>query len=253
MFFQAGFAARNALTAARLAEAGAFASPSALDGAAGLFASLGKRSTASTVTVFDGEPEIMSVYHKPVPACNFAQTPSQAALALLRQSPLKPDEIALIRVRVPRAGMLYPGCNHSGPFAHILQAKMSIQYNVAAALLTGTVSEDNFRLLDDPMLHRLIKMIKLDVDDQMTQAYPGQQGGEVEVKKLDGKTQRIRLDDVVNATATEVRERFRAESTKALGEERTAQIENFIDGIERTDNAGRLAELLGTGEPSGNN
>jgi 2-methylcitrate dehydratase PrpD len=32
MFFQAGFAARNAVTSVRLAEAGAFASPSALDG-----------------------------------------------------------------------------------------------------------------------------------------------------------------------------------------------------------------------------
>jgi len=36
MFFHAGFAARDALTAVRLAQAGAFASPSALDGEAGL-------------------------------------------------------------------------------------------------------------------------------------------------------------------------------------------------------------------------
>src|SRR5260221_2710193 len=31
-----------------------------------------------------------------------------------------------ITVRVPRAGALYPGCDYTGPFAHILQAKMSI-------------------------------------------------------------------------------------------------------------------------------
>ncbi|MEO8164434.1 MAG: MmgE/PrpD family protein, partial [Betaproteobacteria bacterium] len=42
MFFQAGFAARNALSAVRLAESGAFASPSALDCEAGLFAALTK-------------------------------------------------------------------------------------------------------------------------------------------------------------------------------------------------------------------
>ncbi len=245
MFFQAGYAARNALTAARLAEAGAFASPSALDGEAGLFASLGKRAAASAVTVFDGEPEIMSVYHKPVPACNFAQTPSQAALALVHESRIRPDTIASIRVRVPRAGMLYPGCNHSGPFANILQAKMSIQYNVAAALLNGSVTELNFHRLDDPALHRLITMIRLEVDDEMTQAYPGRQGAEVEIVHVDGKTHRARLADVVNASASEVRERFRREAVKAFGKAHAGTIEAFVDDIENAEDAGRLAELLG--------
>ena len=244
MFFQAGFAARNAVTAARLAEAGAFASPSALDGEAGLFASLGKRSAATRVTIFDAEPEIMSVYHKPVPACNFAQTPSQAALTIARQSSLKPEHIASIRIRVPRAGMLYPGCSHSGPFAHILQAKMSIKYNVAAALLTGSVSEDNFRLLEDPALHRLIAISELEIDDQMTRAYPGQQGGEVELTGTDDKTYRARLDDVVNASATEVRERFRSETSKVLGDKQTRELENFIDEIEFAEDAAKLAGLL---------
>ena len=84
MFFHAGFAARNAVSAVRLAESGAFASPSALDGEAGLFAALRKRSAASKVELFQGAPEILSVYHKPVPACNFAQTASQAALRIAR-------------------------------------------------------------------------------------------------------------------------------------------------------------------------
>jgi len=245
MFFQAGYAARNALTAARLAEAGAFASPSALDGEAGLFASLGKRAAASAVTVFDGEPEIMSVYHKPVPACNFAQTPSQAALAVIQQSGIEPEAIASIHVRVPRAGMLYPGCNHSGPFASVLQAKMSIQYNVAAALLKGSVTELNFRRLDDPALHRLINMIRLEVDDEMTQAYPGRQGSEVEIESADGKRHRMRLADVVNATAGEVRERFRDQAVKAFGEVHARKVEAFVDNIENAEDAGGLAGLLG--------
>ena len=41
MFFHAGFAARNAVTALMLARAGARASESALDGRAGLFAAFG--------------------------------------------------------------------------------------------------------------------------------------------------------------------------------------------------------------------
>jgi 2-methylcitrate dehydratase PrpD len=245
MFFQAGYAARNALTAVRLAEAGAFASPSALDGEAGLFASLGKRAAASQVTLFDSGPEILSVYHKPVPACNFAQTACQAALAIARKKKWKPEQIKSVRIRVPRAGMLYPGCNSTGPFVHILQAKMSIQYNVAAVLIKESVSEDNFSLLDDPELHRLIGTITMEIDDQMTRAYPGKQGGEVEVIERGGAEHRIRLDDVVVATPSEVRDRFLRETSKALGEQHARKIEEFIDGIEHSADAGQLATLIG--------
>jgi 2-methylcitrate dehydratase PrpD len=147
--------------------------------------------------------------------------------------------------------MLYPGCDATGPFSHVLQAKMSIQYNVAAALIKGSVSEDNFALLDDPQLHRLIGMITMEVDDEMTRAYPGKQGGEVEVVERDSGKHRVRLDDVVVATAAEVRERFLKETTRTLGERRATKIEKFIDDIEHHEDAGLLAALLGS--PANNN
>jgi 2-methylcitrate dehydratase PrpD len=245
MFFHAGYAARNAITAVRLAGSGAFASPSALDGEAGLFASLKKRSAASRVELFKGAPEILSVYHKPVPACNFAQTASQAALRLARDG-TSAERIASITIRVPRAGALYPGCDYTGPFAHILQAKMSIQYNVAAALIEGGVSEKNFKLLGDARLHKLIGLMTLEVDDEMTRAYPGKQGGEVEVRDQSGATQRLRLEDVVNATPAEVRARFRLAAEGALGKVRAQEIEDCIESLDRADDAGRLASLLRT-------
>jgi len=248
MFFHAGFAARNALTAVRLAESGAFASPSALDGEAGLFASLKKRSAASRVDLFRNTPEMLSVYHKPVPACNFAQTACQAALRIAREQHPPLDRIASIRVRVPRAGALYPGCDYTGPFAHVLQAKMSIQYNVAAALVLGGVSEQNFTLLNDARLHRLIGVVTLEIDDEMTRAYPGLQGGEVEVTETGGAVRRMRLDNVVNASEEDVRARFRLAATAVVGDKRAAQIEHFIDGLERNDNAGALGSLLQPGK-----
>lgn len=245
MYFHAGFAARNACTAVRLAAAGAFASPSALDGEAGLFAAFGKRGSAAAVTLFDGAPEILSVYHKPVPACNFAQTPSQAALEITRRARLSPDAIASIAIRVPRAGALYPGCDYAGPFEHVLQAKMSIQYNVAAALIAGSVTESNFARLDDAALRRLLAVTVLEIDDEMTRAYPGRQGGEVRVVDRAGVAHRARLDDVVNAGADDVRARFRVAAAEALGAARAAQIERGIDALETCDDVGGLALLLG--------
>ena len=244
MFFHAGFAARNGVTAARLAELGAFASPSALDGEAGLFAALGKPSVGSRVVPFRGAPEILSVYHKPVPACNFAQTPSQAALAIARDQAIPTSRIEAIAVRVPRAGALYPGCDFGGPFEHILQAKMSIQYNVAAALMLAGVTERNFMLLEDAELHRLIGVTKLQIDDAMTRAYPGLQGGEVEVREVGGATHRMRLDNVVNATEADVQARFRAATQDVFGAARAGDIERCVAELDRSDDAGRLAQLL---------
>jgi 2-methylcitrate dehydratase PrpD len=244
MWFQAGFAARNGLTAARLAENGAFVSPSALDGEAGLFAAFRKRSAASKVELFAGAPEMLSVYHKPVPACNFAQTACQAALGVARETRMQPDAIASIVIRVPRAGALYPGCDYTGPFAHVLQAKMSIQYNVAAALIAGSVSERNFTLLNDPTLHRLIGRTTLEVDDEMTRAYPGKQGGEVTVTEVGGATHRIRLEDVVNASEQDVRARFRQSATEVLGKARAETIEQALDGLETSEDVGKVVGLL---------
>ena len=246
MWFQAGFAARSGVTAARLAENGAFASPSALDGEAGLFAAFRKRSAAAKVEMFAGLPEMLAVYHKPVPACNFAQTACQAALGVAKETRIKPDAIASISIRVPRAGALYPGCDYSGPFAHVLQAKMSIQYNVAAALIAGSVSERNFTLLNDATLHRLIGRTTLEIDEEMTRAYPGKQGGEVTVTETSGATHQIRLEDVVNATGADVRSRFRAAAADVLGKQRAEEVEQAIDKLETCEDVGSIVGMLET-------
>src|SRR5579883_1518981 len=162
MFFHAGFAARNAVTAVQLAELGAFASESALDGPAGLFAALGKRQSADRVALFSAERlEILSVYHKPAPACNYAQTPCQVARLLAVEDRVPVPQIAQIEVKVSSAALHYPGCNATGPFERVLQAKMSIQYCVAATLLRGAIEEANYRLLGDPELKRLVDAITL--------------------------------------------------------------------------------------------
>ena len=86
MYFHPGFAARNAITAIELAEAGARASETILEGEAGLFAAFRRQPAPADIRLFAGpEPEIMAVYNKPAPACNFAQTAAQAALRVARE------------------------------------------------------------------------------------------------------------------------------------------------------------------------
>ncbi len=250
MFFHVGFAARNAVTSVELAELGAYASESALDGAAGLFAALGRRERVSEVKAFAaGQPlEILSVYHKPAPACNYAQTACQVARALAVEDGVQASEIEAIAVKVSAAALGYPGCNATGPFERILQAKMSIQYCVAATLIRGAIEEANYRLLNDPEVLRLIGVTTLEEGPDFTRAYPGVQGTEISVTLRNGRTLRRRLEDLIPATAPDIRARFRKACAKVLGDAATGAIEAAVDGLEDLEDVSVLSTLLGKKE-----
>jgi 2-methylcitrate dehydratase PrpD len=236
MFFHPGFAARNAVTAVELAELGAFASDTALDGRSGLFAALNRSDRVSAVTPFrDGVWEILSVYYKPAPACNYAQTACQAALAL---SDVKSSDIERVQVRCSAAAVAYPGCDYSGPYDRILQAKMSIQYCVAATLARRRIAESNYHLLNDPEVTRLVSVMTLEAGDDFTAGYPAKQGAEVTLVLRNGETRSSRMVDVIPATPDEIRARFRSACRSA------EVIENFIDDLEKQEDAGALGTLL---------
>ncbi|HTT05378.1 MAG TPA: MmgE/PrpD family protein [Steroidobacteraceae bacterium] len=253
MFFHAGFAARNAVTCVELADAGAYASEHALDGPAGLFAALGRQERTADVRAFlDGQPlEILAVYHKPAPACNYAQTACQVARTLVAEDGVRASEIEAIAVLVSAAALNYPGCNATGPFERVLQAKMSIRYCVAATLLRGAIEEANYRMLKDPEVLRLIGITSLEEAPEFTQAYPARQGTEVIVKLRGGRTVRRRMRDLIAASETEIRSRFRAACSNVLGSDRASQIEGVVDRIEQMEDVRALDALLGGAQHGG--
>jgi 2-methylcitrate dehydratase PrpD len=243
MYFHPGFAARNAVTAIELAEAGAYGSEHIIEGPAGLFAAFGRASSPEAIALFpDGNEEILSVYNKPVPACNFAQTACQAAIRVAQEID-SVTTIDSVNVYLPEAAIDYPGCDFAGPYRHALQAKMSIQFGVAAALVRQSVTEENYRRLDDPAIQRLAAMMRLKRDPDFTAAFPASQGAEVEVGLSTGGRISRRMSDLVPATEGEVRARFRAAASEVVGTQRADLLEETIDGLERFDLAGRIVEL----------
>lgn len=246
MFFHPGFAARNAVTAVLLAEAGAEAADSALDGPAGLFAAF-RRETAPEIGFFQGRPRILEVYNKPVPACNFAQTACQVALRLHQAHAPAPEAIRAIRIRVPRAAARYPGCDATGPFDRLLQAKMSIPFGVAATLLQGRIAEENYRLPPSAALLRLIGLTQLEEDAVLTAAFPVRQGAAVTLLLADGEVSDA-LPDVVAATADQVRDRALQAAAAALGAARAAAIGRFVEALDAQPDMAVLGNLFAASE-----
>jgi 2-methylcitrate dehydratase PrpD len=243
MFFEAGVAARNGLTAAQLAALGAYGSEKALDGEAGLLTAYRPDHKAPEVRLFDGEPEIMSVFFKPVPVCNFAQTPCLAAVALAKGKKFDPSEIVAVEVSASRAAKAYPGCDYAGPFARVLQAKMSIHYAVASALLRGSVDEASYLKLDDPTLLALAARVTVKAGDDFTAAFPAKQGAEVTVRLKDGRVLSHRLEDVIPADLDLIRRRFRSAAAKAIGADAARALEAAVDDLDRSTDVGALMQL----------
>ena len=231
MYFHPGFAAANAIRAVELAEAGAVASETILEGEAGLFAAFRRQPAPRELRLFGGRPEIMAVYNKPAPACNFAQTAAQAALRAARKIG-DASAISAISIQLPEAAIRYPGCNSKGPYHNALQAKMSIPFSVAAVLARGEIAEGNYAGIDDPGINRLVGLTELRNDDAFTAAFPARQGAEIAVRARDGRLFTERLDDVIAATDGEIRARFVRAASEAIGEAGAARLAMAIDHCE---------------------
>ncbi len=245
MFFHPGHAASSAIRAVRLAMSGARGAALALDGEAGLIRAYRPDRTVPEVALFDGaEPEIMSVYFKAAPVCNFAQTPCQAALELAREERLDPNSIGSVRLHVTEAARAYPGCDHAGPFERVLQAKMSIHYAVASALLRGAVDESSYRALDDPALLRLAGLIEVEPDDDMTAAFPAAQGAAITVALKDGRTLSRSLRDVIPASPELIRDRFAAAATEFAGKAKAQELEGTIGSFDKVTDMADIMRLV---------
>jgi 2-methylcitrate dehydratase PrpD len=241
MYFHPGFAASNAIRAIGLAAAGAFGSETILEGEAGLFAAYRRQAAPESIALFpEGESEIMAVYNKPVPACNFAQTAAQAALRVSHELAAA-DELERVVIRAPDAAVRYPGCDSTGPYRNALQAKMSIPFSVAATLARGEIEEENYAGLDDPDILRLVSVTDLAADAGFTAAFPGKQGADVTVHLRGGRIIRHALPDVVAATPADIRARFRAAAAGVIGDDRAHRLEQLIDGCEQLGDASVIA------------
>ena len=244
MFFHTGLAARSAVTAVQLAAEGAYASRTAIDGEAGILAAFHKSLQPTVPELFADKPEILAVFFKPVPACNFAQSPAQAALNVAKRKKLRAADIERVTVHVTRAAALYPGCNVSGPFEHILQAKMSIHYNVAAALVHGDTAERNYVPQQNPDVQQVATLVRLEIDGEFTKAFPAKQGAGISVHTRAGDVLEERVDDVVPTNADGVRERFVAAAAERLGQKRAKELDRIIATLETVADSGEIGRLV---------
>lgn len=139
----AGMAAGNGVLAARLAAAGVDADPGQLEAPLGYFAVFGKDSDLDTVAPVLEERWTLStrgVNVKAFPACYAVHPAGEAAVEIAGAGP-RPETIADVTVTVQPTGLTGP-IHHDPVTAD--QARFSMEYTVAAALLDGRLGTESF-------------------------------------------------------------------------------------------------------------
>ena len=104
------------------------------------------------------------------------------------------DDIARIVVGISRVVERQTGFAYRQ--STILNAQMSIRYDVAVALLDGNALIAQFtpERIADPRLNALIELVEVEVDPDMDAVYPQLYAGIVTIHLKDGRTLRKRVD-----------------------------------------------------------
>lgn len=224
IYTEMGTAASSGITAYDIAKAGLQCSEDVLEGKAGFFAAFDVGPTATKKFMeWLNSSEIgrglMEVTFKPVPGCNYAQTPIAVAMRASKQYQEKKAhdhhlKIEEIVIRSTSAAKKYPGCdNPAKKFDTVQQTKMSIQFGVSAILLYSNPSEELFKRFDDSAITDLVAKCSLTPLEEFDQGMKAErrQPASVEVRLSDGTSIKEELKDVPWVTPNGVKERFLAE------------------------------------------
>jgi 2-methylcitrate dehydratase PrpD len=239
--FQAGFAARNGLSAALLAATGVNAAHSALHGPAGFFSAYGGADSDHGSRLVEGlgeEWEFTHVTYKPYPACQFLRGMISGLIALRRES--AGGTPVAIEVRLNPFEADFIGVRYYGPFSSPAQTVMSAPFCAALTWATGTTSYVGMRTYDDDAVNELVPLVTI-VGDDSIQRYQTH----LRVELADGRV--LTLEDNAAEDAYDMNWDAAVESARALCAETGAPAElteRLIEAAAGIDTAPDTAALV---------
>lgn len=233
-------AAVNGLTAAVLARGGMTGPERILDAKdGGLYRAVADSFDLERLARGLGtEYEILKIDKKPYPCCRSTHHAIDGALALREKA--DPARVERIVVETYEVGVLQCG-SQSYPSSAV-EAKFSIPYTVAAALVRGNVSLAEFtpEAIGDPLIRKIAGNVQVKADPLFTQRYPSRWGCRLRLTTKDGAELTEQVDDMSGSVArplTEEQEKrkFRGLAGEGMEEWEVAQLLSTILMIDRVE------------------
>lgn len=201
---------------------------------------LGERFLSGDVTI------------KPYSCCGSIHSSIDGVLQLVQDNKIKTSDIAKVMVRT--ANVVKVQCGFRYEPLSVLQAQMSIQYCIAAALMEGQVLVGQFApdKISDQRILEMAKRVEIVVDPEIDQVYPEMFASKVEIVMKNGKAYTTRVDFPTGSPENpmcfkNVVKKFQSLAYGGLPKDRiNAMIEMIekVDKIEKLANIGELTQLL---------
>jgi 2-methylcitrate dehydratase PrpD len=183
----AGFAARNAVFAARLAAHGFRGPRGALDGAYGFFRAFGDRLDPAAFDDLGHVYAITTTALKPHGGCRHTHQAVDAVQEIRRQADIDPSQVVRIVVQTYQYA-LEPRFRIDPDPPSREVAGLSIRVTTALALARGSLWPDDLASWDAPEVRRLRHLVEVEVDPEIEAIYPNRNGCRVSVEVRDGRS-----------------------------------------------------------------
>ncbi len=247
---QVGWAAVNGLMAATLVREGFKGASEALEGKHGFMRAYAPNPTPERAVQDLGVVfELMNTAVKPYPSCRYGHATIDAALALRAANDLLPEEITAIRLGLPKSGMLLvgePAEKKANPL-NVVDGQFSGPFVVSAALATGAMGWDSYKLLNDPVIRGLLPKVTSAFDPEIEAEFPTNMSGRLTIEARGQVfTQKVVVPKGEPSnflTENELKAKFRGLTDAVLGEDRAARLADSVLGIDTTNDVSGLARL----------
>jgi len=249
-----GQSTRNGLLAVLLAEAGYDANPAALEHKQGYLNAFNGPGLFDAEKMFENWADPLEVVSdsmglKQFPCCGSTHPAISMMLALREQEGIRAPDVAAIEI-MPHARRL-PHTDNPAPRTP-LQAKFSVQYVVARALLAGTVRLAHFEgeAHLEPAIQALLAKTVARAHPGMADDSAQQFGAEVRVTLNDGRVLSRRIDNQVGRggdqpmTSDELWEKFYDCARRALSKHDVLPLFERLETLEKVGDIGDVMRLL---------
>ena len=241
--FHAGRASQAGLMATILADDGFTAAPDILEAPLGFFHVFGGEGDPDAIRNLGNHwtlPKLAQKYHA---SCHGTHSAIDAALAIVAENRLSPDDVHSIRIHTSQLCLDAAGINEPTTG---LEGKFSIVYCVANALLRGTTGIGAFtdEMVSHPDLRQFMRKVSIGLDAAMPPL-----GARVELKTKAGRSFEHQADIVrdipgIEVKTEKIKHKFMDLATPIVGGEQAGRILDTVSCLETVDNVTPFIESL---------
>jgi len=159
---------------------------------------------------------------------------------------INPEEINNIEIRTFQAAMNYPGVHNPGPFTNMLQAKLSLEFGVAAALTFKELYQSIYDRYNDPLVSGIAANSVMIVDENIEKTFSQtfQQGCRINVVMKDKSVISDSLDNVTPMTDEQVADNFKTQANRFLKHRQAEELTDSIYNLEKIENIREMTKLF---------